>query len=705
MIRFEDSTPHNHVRRWTARLGRALCALAAVVAAAAGWADTKAAQALPPAELFFKPEAIQEVVLSPSGKRLAMSRPGSNGRVGVFVVDLQGQDFKATRAILFDDGDVRSFSWVDDERLVFTVTDLKAGLGEAYRQAPGLYAVRHDGEEFTMLVDIRNRPRFANEQRIKTLPWNHTLLHVPVPSEERGGARANEVIVGEMSFSGNELISLAPMWLNTRTGRTRSLEVGRLPCLATKWWFSARGEPRAARCADGGRESLYWYQASRDGQHMGAWKRIAEGPVHDPGIRPLWVGEGDTLFVEHPAGPAGEAVVAPFDFEKNAPGEALVIAPGFDFSGALIGDRDGRQLLGARLSIDAETTVWFDGRYKATQQRVDAALPRRVNRIQCRRCGSADAVVLVRSYSDRDPGELLLFRQADNEGKGRWLRVGRVRPDIQAEQMAFTTLHRIQARDGRDLPVWVTQPAAAGRALPAVVLVHGGPWVRGRHWHWEAIPQFLASRGWLVIEPEFRGSAGYGQAHLRAGFRQWGQAMQDDVADALVWARRQGLATDSACIVGGSYGGYSTLMGLIRHPELYRCGSAWVAVTDPFLFLEGSWWVADDVSSQGRRFSLPQMVGDAEKDREMLRAHSPVAQAARIQRPVQLVWGGEDLRVPIAHGKRLRDAMQQTGQPPEWIVYDDEAHGIRKTENMVDFARKLENFLARHLRDTGTSGR
>ncbi len=138
-------------------------------------------------------------------------------------------------------------------------------------------------------------------------------------------------------------------------------------------------------------------------------------------------------------------------------------------------------------------------------------------------------------------------------------------------------------------------------------------------------------------------------------------------------------------------------MGLIRHPELYRCGSAWVAVTDPFLLLEGSWWVDDDIGRRLRRYSLPLRVGDPERDHEMLTANSPLAQAARIQRPLQLVWGSADRRVPLAHGRRLRAAMQEAGLEPEWVVYDDEAHGWRKPENQLDFARRLEAFLARHL--------
>jgi dipeptidyl aminopeptidase/acylaminoacyl peptidase len=209
--------------------------------------------------------------------------------------------------------------------------------------------------------------------------------------------------------------------------------------------------------------------------------------------------------------------------------------------------------------------------------------------------------------------------------------------------------------------------------------------------------QFLASRGWVVIEPEFRGSSGYGKAHLEAGYRQFGQAMQDDIADALLWARAQKIAGDQACIVGGSYGGYATLMGLIRHPELYRCGSAWFAVADLPLYVDGGWFVSDDISASGRRYLLPEWVGHPEKDRAMLLAHSPVAQAARLKAPLQLIWGAEDRRVPLAHGKRLRSAMRDAGLEPEWIEYEGEAHGLRQLDNQVDMARRLEAFLRRHL--------
>ena len=171
--------------------------------------------------------------------------------------------------------------------------------------------------------------------------------------------------------------------------------------------------------------------------------------------------------------------------------------------------------------------------------------------------------------------------------------------------------------------------------------------------------QFLASRGYLVIEPEFRGSTGYGEAHFTAGWKQWGQAMQDDVADALLWARKQGLANDKACVAGASYGGYSTLMGLVKHPELYRCGVAWLAVADLDLFIQGSWLVDDDVSDVARKFSLPDLIGDPVKDAAMIAANSPFKAGARIKAPLLLAYGERSARAP---GPRHAAARRAEGR-------------------------------------------
>jgi dipeptidyl aminopeptidase/acylaminoacyl peptidase len=272
---------------------------------------------------------------------------------------------------------------------------------------------------------------------------------------------------------------------------------------------------------------------------------------------------------------------------------------------------------------------------------------------------------------------------------------------IDSRRMARLDFHRYAARDGRQIPLWITEPRRAEGSAPppAVVLVHGGPWLRGGSWHWHALPQFLASRGYVVIEPEFRGSTGYGSEHFRAGWKQWGQAMQDDVTDAVRWAvAGKRIDGKRVCIAGGSYGGYATLMGLVRDPDLYRCGAAWAAVSEPMRMLEGSWWWADDTSDEARRYSLPVLLGDPKTDAEMLKAISPLQQAARIKAPLLLVHGEADRRVPFVHAKEMREALRRNGQEPEWLTFPEEAHGWRKLENQRAFARRLESFLAQHLK-------
>jgi dipeptidyl aminopeptidase/acylaminoacyl peptidase len=387
-----------------------------------------------------------------------------------------------------------------------------------------------------------------------------------------------------------------------------------------------------------------------------------------------------------------------FDFATGLPAaEPMVSTPGFDFTGRLVGNADADRLLGVRVETDAGQTVWFDPRLAALQEEADRRFPGMVTDLVCRRCGEPDMTVLAISWSAQHPGVFSVYTAADK----RWRTLLARRSKIDASTMATMEFERFTARDGRSIPVWVTRPsekvAPRDKPLPAVVLVHGGPWIRGAWWAWDPEVQFLASRGWVVIQPEFRGSTGFGAEHFRAGWRQWGQAMQDDVADATLWAARQGwIDPQRVCIAGASYGGYSTLMGLIRHRELYRCGVAWVAVTEPALLFR--WSVDSDASEEWRRWGLPRLLGDPKADADLLAANSPLRRAAEIRRPLLLAMGAEDRRVPLEHGLKLRDAMRQAGQSVEWVQYDDEAHGWTTLQTRLDFYGRMERFLAQHLK-------
>ena len=673
-----------------ALLALTLAAAAGPMPAQTAPADTVAARPLIPLETFFAPRDLASPRLSPSGRWLAVLVQGTGQRNALAVIDLESPG--TSRAIArFSDIDIEPPRWVGDDHLVFSVLDKQAGSGDD-RLAPGLFGVHRDGTGLRELVKLRGNP-FVTAPPIgadRRLDYNHQLLHVP-----RGNG--TEVIVGEINFSGsgNDIDSVVLKRLDVRTGRVGSLVQGQLD-KARGFLFDPDGEPRLTLTIHAGRTAMHWRAPGQ-----ATWTLLREGDLLDEGWQPEAVDAAGTLYVTVPSGPGATRVLTRLDMASRQPvPQALVSVPGFDYSGTLVHDPDTGVALGVRVRSDAETTVWFDARLKTWQAEVDRLLPGRVNRLTCRRCASDGRVLLVESWSDQDPGGYYVWRGA----AARLERLGSAMKHVEPRRMATLDFHRFSARDGRSVPVWVTQPPPVKDAKdapprPAVVLVHGGPWVRGGQWRWDPMPQFLASRGYVVIEPEFRGSTGFGGEHFRAGWRQWGQAMQDDVADAVLWAAQQRLVDPArVCIAGASYGGYATLMGLVRHPELYRCGAAWLAVTEPLRLLERSAWWDDDVGAEARKHSLPALVGDAKADAAMLKAVSPVQQAARIRAPVLLAYGELDRRVPLVHGREMRDALTAAGRPPEWIVYPGEGHGWRKPENRHDFARRLEAFLAQHLK-------
>lgn len=652
--------------------------------AAAAGASAASAQSpskpLPAAEVFFNAPDIASAQLSPSGRWLAMTTGIGSARIRLVVFDLQQWKLHAQLAH-YTDADVYQFAWVGDERLVYSLADLQSSASHIWW--PGLFSVQRDGSNPRQLVEI-DSPFLVSKQRFAREPLSprHRLLHIPALQSE-------DVIVAEYihTASGQPMGTVAKR-LNIVTGRATSLSLD-APKPARHWLFDPAGEPRVVTTSKEGRITVHWR-----GPGQTEWRVLSEHPQYEPPFSPAYADAQGGLYVTMAHPRTGHRVLTRFDFETGKPSpDYLVSAPGFDFNGQLVAEVEGGPALGVRQDVDAETTVWFDTRLKALQEKVDRQLPGRVNRITCRRCDQADMMALVTSWSDRHPGQFWIYTAANDALR----QVGDVRAQVDAQSMASKDFARFVARDGLEIPVWVTTPPGPRQPRPTVVLVHGGPWLRGGHWQWEPYAQFLASRGYVVVEPEFRGSTGFGRKHYRAGWKQWGLSMQDDVADAVAWAVQAGHSdAKRVCIAGASYGGYATLMGLVRHPDLYRCGVAWAAVTDPRLMLR--WVHGSDQSDEVRAYDLPTLVGDPDKDAAQLEATSPVAQAARIRAPLLLAIGSRDARVPPVHGHQLRDALQAAGRPPTWIEYPDEGHGWFYPQNRADFARRLEAFLAEHLR-------
>ncbi len=641
-------------------------------------------------ETFFRYPAGFGVQLSPSGHRIAMTARLGKTHAGLVVMDLEPRG-NAHWVASYNDADITSFKWLSDDQLVFRTFDY-FGSAEDAQISSGLYSVRADGSQLRQLIRRQGLPFLSNgEEHRQVLTGNHSFLGTI-------DGNPDEIIVGRWEPLGHDW-NVKPLLLNVHNGHTRSLELMNPPAPALGWYFDRAGLPYAVFTHGDGHNRMYWLDRAKS-----EWKLLAEEPFEKYLMTPVGLDANGRLLVSAPRGDGRWEALVRVDLSTTPPSEKeMISAPGFDVRPVPIFD-DEHRLLGVRIETDAHATIWYDPTMKALQHRVDELLPDTTNQLECRHCLAADGVVLVHSFSGSDPGHMWLFH-ADKPGAQALESVMDFMPGIQAAKMGTKEFVRIKARDGMEIPVWVTYPngfrhgtqSPAGAPLPTVVLVHGGPWVRGGHWTWDAWSQFLAANGYLVIEPEFRGSEGYGDRLVEAGFKQFGRAMQDDVTDALLWARKTGIANDRACIMGASYGGYAVLMGLAKDPDLYRCGVEWVGLADMDLLLKGSWFVSDDSTSEIRSVYLPDRVGKLPEDEAIIEANNPVRLASRIHAPLLMAYGGRDLRVPIAHGERMRDALKSNGQNPEWIVYDDEGHGWRTEEHQIDFARRVQSFLADHL--------
>jgi dipeptidyl aminopeptidase/acylaminoacyl peptidase len=229
---------------------------------------------------------------------------------------------------------------------------------------------------------------------------------------------------------------------------------------------------------------------------------------------------------------------------------------------------------------------------------------------------------------------------------------------------------------------------------PVVVLIHGGPTARDS-WEWNAEVQLLASRGYVVFQPQFRGSSGFGRRFEEAGYGQWGKAMQDDITAGVAHLIRKGIADPKRiCIVGASYGGYAALWGLVKTPELYRCGVSVSGVADiAYMFSDSS----DTSKNKVSREVMLSRIGDKKMGGQLFDPVSPLLHAAEIQAPVLMFHGEEDERVPISHSKKMRDALERNKKKVRLITFDDEKHGFEYVRNQSVYYTELLRFLDEHI--------
>ena len=296
--------------------------------------------------------------------------------------------------------------------------------------------------------------------------------------------------------------------------------------------------------------------------------------------------------------------------------------------------------------------------------------------------------LLFSAASDRDPGAYYLFERAT----GKAFLLFAASPWIDPARMAERRPIHFTASDGLEIHGYLTMPTVAGDGKPALILLpHGGPHGVADDWFFDADAQFLASRGYAVLQINYRGSAGRGPDFKKAGYREWGGRIQRDLLDGVRWTIEQGrIDPDRVCAFGASFGAYASMMTAIRSPGLIKCVIGYAGVYDlPLMYRE------DQVIESKMLFNyLVKVVGEDPKE---LADNSPARLAGQLTMPVLLVHGASDLRVPPVQATTMREALTKSGRPPEWLLVDGEGHGFYSEKNRQAFYEKLEAFLAKHL--------
>ena len=275
--------------------------------------------------------------------------------------------------------------------------------------------------------------------------------------------------------------------------------------------------------------------------------------------------------------------------------------------------------------------------------------------------------------------------------------VGSLRPWLDDVQLADTHALSYRAKDNFQIEYFLTLPNDAKDGIPLVVVPHGGPIGVRDNRHYEPDPQWLAYNGYAVLQVNYRGSGGYGKKFELTGMQQWGRAIEDDIDGALndVLKRYQQLDSNNICLYGGSYGGYSAIMGIIRSPEIYKCAVSFAGVTDLALLFNRS--TVQNNEYLTKRFK--EIVGDPVSQRDTLMKYSPVYQYKNITQPLLLIHGTKDDRVDVEHSWRLRRMLQLKGISHEWMIMEGVEHGFKTTDEVNDFYNKVIPFLDKYLKN------
>jgi len=597
-----------------------------------------------PMKDFFRNPQTTSFRLSPDGRHLAFRKPWQT-RLNIHVQEI-GRD-EERRITSAAERDIAGYFWASDSRIAY-VQD--KGGDENFR----LYAVNIDGTEEKDLTPFEK----VRVQLIDDLKDDdeHVLAAMNQRDPRFFDAYRINVLTGELEM------------------------IAQNPGNILGWQTDHDGRLRVATTSDGVSRSLLYRDSEKDDFQVLLTTSFKET------LSPLFFTfDNKNLYVASNIG-RDKTAIYEYDIKEKKQTTLLYENPEVDVETLLRSDKR-RTVTGVAFTTDKRHYHFFDEERAKLQQDIEARLPG--YEVAVASMSRDETRALVYAGSDRTLGTYYFYDRANSDFRkladvGPWLV-----PDELSEMKPIT----YTSRDGLTIHGYLTLPRGLKpKQLPVVVNPHGGPWGRD-YWGYNPEVQFLANRGYAVLQVNFRTSTGYGRKFWEAGFKQWGLKIQDDITDGVRWLIDQGIADPKRVgIYGGSFGGYATLAGLAFTPDLYACGVDYVGVSNLFTLIKTipAYW-------EPLRQMFYEMMGDPEKDKELYEKVSPIFHADNIKVPVLVAQGANDPRVNKAESDQIVDALKKRGIEVVYLVKDNEGHGFRNEENRFDFYRAMEEFLGKHL--------
>lgn len=660
--------------------------IAAAVAAACMWglASGAAAQALPPVEAFGDLPFLSQPQLSPDGKHFAgiQSLDGKPAAV-IYTIGQPGppQVFASSNWI------VSHVTWAKNDRLImFTKTVRSLPLG----YNPDLYtwyralSLEVGTQNWVQLFDRNNDSVGMNTSTALVLDKfmdNPDSILMPLWTREKNERFDNDVTAGMMGSNNNFRFSLYRV--DVRTGRAVVIEDG---SPRGAYWLTDGEGGIVGRVDTTVTPLVDHLYLNNDGSFRNV--RNFDGRP-DSGLNIIGLTyDGKSLAVAA-VNAAGRDYFRRMDRATGADGDALVSDDAYDVAGGLYDDWTGR-LVGAIFLRDRPDYVYFDPALRDLQTGIEQAFPgQNARAVSTTRDGGT---AIVTTESPTQPRTYYFLNRATHQAS----RIVSEYPNLSAADLGEMKPYPYKARDGLDIPAYITlPPKKTAKMLPLVVMPHGGPDSRDYiHFDWWA--QFLANRGYAVFQPNYRGSDGYGYAFNSAGFHQWGLKMQDDITDGVKKLIADGIVDPKrVCIVGASYGGYAALAGATFTPEMYACAVSIAGVSHLRRMLQMEERMYG--KNSGTVAFWAKRIGTESEDGERIDATSPALHADRVQAPVLLMHGRKDTTVLYDQTELELEALQRAGKQVELVTFDADDHYLTLPETRITMLRSLETFLAKHI--------